>query len=151
MIENKSVLKQMEGKMNKLQMVYAASLIDSLRMYDQFGITDDVIEKKYKEQLIMGKHKLSQLQIENKAEVFTKLKDLFGCANWEISKSKNKLTASATNCMLCSFAKKANVSAPCNLFCLDPMEGLIKGLDPSSTYQVNSTLWNDNKCIVEVE
>jgi hypothetical protein len=49
-----------------------------------------------------------------------------------------------------SIAKKMNAPAPCSLYCLDPMEGMVKGLDPQADFSVEETLWNGEKCRVRV-
>jgi hypothetical protein len=52
--------------------------------------------------------------------------------------------------MLCGAAKKMNAGCPCNIFCLDAMEGMIKGLDPALNYKVESTLYSDGYCQAKV-
>ena len=37
------------------------------------------------------------------------------------------------------------------LHCLDPMEGMIKGLHPEAKFIVEETLWNGTKCSIKVQ
>lgn len=46
--------------------------------------------------------------------------------------------------------KKIGDQSPCNIYCLDPMEGMIKGIDSDLTYDVMETLWSSQKCKVDV-
>jgi hypothetical protein len=119
-------------------------------MYDQFHITEQITKRKLIEQLNLGKQKVSQLQVENEKDIFNKLNNLFGCANWEVTESKSKITATTSTCFLCNIAKKMNTSSPCKLFCLDPMMVLIKGLHQDNEFVVKETMWDTNRCVVEI-
>ena len=37
---------------------------------------------------------------------------------------------------------------PCRLYCLDPFEGMVKGLDPNATFIVKETLFKGQRCRV---
>jgi hypothetical protein len=37
------------------------------------------------------------------------------------------------------------------LHCLDPMEGMVKGLEPGAGFYVRETLWDGRKCRIDVE
>jgi len=52
--------------------------------------------------------------------------------------------------MLCSMAKKMGAQCPCNIHCLDPMEGMVKGIDQGFSYEVQETLWSGQKCRLAV-
>jgi hypothetical protein len=91
-----------------------------------------------------------QVLINIAAAYNMKLSELFGCANWAIKNEEESLTAEATGCMLCNIAKKMGAPCPCNIHCLDPMEGMIKGFDPDLNYDVKETLWSGQKCSVNV-
>lgn len=53
-------------------------------------------------------------------------------------------------CMFCAMAKKMGAQSPCNIYCMDPMEGMIKGIAQGLTYDVLETLWSGSRCKVEV-
>ncbi len=84
-------------------------------------------------------------------EVFIRLSEIFNCASWEIISEPGGFSAEAKACKLCGFAKKIGAQKPCNLYCLDPMEGMVKGLDNNLNFIVQETLWDGQKCKVEVK
>jgi hypothetical protein len=141
---------ELEQKLKLLQIVYASALADSTLRMGKEGVLEKVTQEKRKEQLMSGKARAAQFKIEKPEEVFMKLSELFGCANWAIKNEEESLTAEATGCMLCNIAKKMGAPCPCNIHCLDPMEGMIKGFDPDLNYDVKETLWSGQKCSVNV-
>jgi hypothetical protein len=141
---------ELEKKVKLLQIVYAGALADSTLRMGKEGILEKVAAEKREEQMLTGKLRASQFGIEKPEEVFTKLADLFACANWTIKNDEKGFTAEASGCMLCAMAKKMGAQSPCNIFCLDPMEGMIKGIDQGLAYEVLETLWSGQKCKVTV-
>ena len=51
-------------------------------------------------------------------------------------------SAESSSCILCGLAKKRKAPSPCMLYCLDPMEGLVKGVEPNAGFSVEDTLWH---------
>jgi hypothetical protein len=141
---------ELEKKNRLLQTIYAGALVDSIQQFSQEGILKKVESRKKDEQMLSGKMRAAQFGITQPEDVFHRLADIFGCANWDVQHFDNGFTAVATNCMLCAFAKKIGTPSLCNLYCLDPMEGMIKGVDPNLQYKVETTLWNNNECSVKV-
>lgn len=133
-----------------LQRMYAGVLADAVLQLGKEGILERVTERKRDEQLKTGKQKAAQFQISTPKSVFANLSELFGCANWKITPQESGFLAENKGCMLCEFLKKMGNHSPCNLYCLDPMEGMIKGIAPESEFTVYSTLWNRPSCTVEV-
>jgi hypothetical protein len=134
-----------------LQTVYAAALADMVVQLQRENILEKVTERKRQEQMLTGKMRAGQFGVTQPEEVFTKLAELFACANWVITKNLDgSFTAQSTVCKLCAFAKKMGAAAPCQLYCLDPMEGMVKALKPDSVYAVEETLWNGTKCSIRV-
>lgn len=140
----------LERKVKLLQIVYAGAMADSALRMGKEGILEKVTAEKREEQMLTGKIRAAQFGIGKPEEVFTKLAELFGCANWTVESNNEGFTAEATGCMLCTMAKKIGAQCPCNIHCLDPMEGMVKGVDPGLTYDVVETLWSSNKCKVDV-
>lgn len=140
-----------EKKIKLLQMIYARALADSVLRLDMEGILLKVTADKKQEQLAGGKLRAGQLGIHRPIEVFSILPEIFGCANWKAEQENEGFIATATNCMLCGLSKKLETGSPCNIYCLDAMEGLIRGLDESAEYNVISTLWSQNECKVVVK
>jgi hypothetical protein len=92
------------------------------------------------------------LGIQNAEEVFPKLSALMGCADWSLEKAEDGggFTATASRCMLCAMAMKLGTQSPCRIYCLDPMEGMVKGLDENAAFEVQSTLYEGSSCRVAV-
>ena len=114
------------------------------------GILEKVTSEKREEQILTGKSRAAKFGMEKPEEVFLKLSELFGSANWSVKSDDTGFSAEATGCMLCAMAKKMGAQSPCNIYCLDPMEGMVKGIDPNLTFEVVETLWSGNKCKVHV-
>ena len=139
-------------KVRVLQAIYAGALADSVLRLGSEGVLEKVTQQKRAEQLLGGKARAAQLGFEDAEEVFTKLSDLMGCANWTVSENKNGegFTATASRCMLCAMAKKMKTQSPCRIYCLDPMEGMVKGLEENTSFDVQSTLYEGPQCRVIV-
>jgi hypothetical protein len=133
-----------------LQVAYAAVLAEATAQFAREGILERVVERKRAEQMVTGKMKAAQFGITTPEEVFTRLSEIFNCALWTISPENGGFAAEARACKLCAIAKKMNAPAPCWLYCLDPMQGMVKGLDPQAEFKVEETLWNGEKCRVKV-
>ncbi len=142
---------EIEKKLKSLQIMYAGVLADAVLQFEKAGIMEKVTADKRQSQFLTGKAGAASLGITKPEEVFTVLADIFGCANWRIIKEENGFTAEATNCMLCALAKKMNAPSPCWIYCLNPMEGMVKGLNPDLSYEVIETLWEGKSCRIEVE
>lgn len=134
-----------------LQMAYAGALADTVLQFSKEGVLARVTERKRLEQLATGKQRLAAFGITKPEEVFLKLSEIFGCARWEIvNDSAESFLAQSSSCTLCAIAKKVGAPNPCNLYCLDPMEGLLKAIAPAAAYTVESTLWEGKQCRVKV-
>jgi hypothetical protein len=137
-------------KLQMLRTFYAGALADSVLRFDRNGILDAVTAEKRREQLLSGKARAAQLGITDAQSVFEVLSGIFGCADWRTEATESGFTATASRCMLCAFAKKMGTQSPCGIYCLDPMEGMVKGLEEGAEYKVESTLWADGACRVSV-
>ena len=139
---------QNEKKIQLLQLTYAAVLADATAQFAKENVLQNVIQRKKAEQMATGKMKAGQFGITSPQAVFTRLAEVFNCAAWEIESSGQWFVAETPSCKLCAIAKKINAPAPCYLYCLDPMEGMVKGLNPNATFIVEETLWEGKKCRV---
>lgn len=139
-----------EKKLQLLQMIYAGALADFVNQLGKEGVLDSVAARKKAENMVLGKTRATQFGITSPEEVFTRLSDLFNCVKWTITGTEDGFTAEGNACMLCGIAKKIGAPSPCNIYCLDPMEAMVKGLDPDTEYTVKETLWDGQKCLVEV-
>lgn len=139
-----------EKRVKMLEVAYAGALADTVRILNNEGILDKVTEQKKKEQMALGRQQAERFGVQKPEEVFIRLSEIFNCASWEIKHDDNGFTAESKVCLLCALAKKMGTACPCNMYCLNPMEGMVKGIQPGSTYTVRETLWNGSKCSIEV-
>jgi hypothetical protein len=133
-----------------LQMAYAGALADAVLQMGREGVLDSVTARKREEQLSSGKMRAAQFGITRPEEAFLKLYEIFGCSNWKITPDANGFTAQTSTCMLCAMAKKLGAPSPCNLYCLNPMEGIVKAVKSGAEYRVEETLWDGTRCSVRV-
>jgi hypothetical protein len=133
-----------------LQMAYAGVLADAVTQLGKEGVLEAVTTRKHQEQLATGKVRAAQFGIEQPEEAFLKLYEIFGCSNWNIAEVPGGFTAQTKTCMLQAIAKRMGAPSPCRLYCLNPMEGIIKGLKNEAGYTVEETLWDGQKCTVRV-
>ncbi len=141
---------QNEKDIQILQMTYAAVLADATAQLAKENVLKNVTQRKKAEQMATGKMKAEQLGVTSPEAVFTRLAEVFNCAVWEIQNGEEEFVAETATCKLCAVAKKISAPAPCYLYCLDPMEGMIKGLNPSADFVVEETLWRGEKCRIRV-
>jgi hypothetical protein len=141
---------EIEKKLVILQNVYAAALADSVLRMGKGGILDKVTVQKRQEQILTGKMRAQQLGVTRPDEVFLKLSEIFDCARWEIKAEANGFLAENKVCKLCAISKKMGAPNPCHIYCLDPMEGMIKGLDANLKFEVAETLWEGTACKVNI-
>lgn len=137
-------------KISLLQRTYASALVDSADQFSRNGITDKVLESKNALRNHTARAMNSVLKVTEPQEVFTKLGELFGCADWKVEKNNSGFTAVARGCMMCAIAKKSGAASPCRLYCLDPMESIVKACSPEATYKAESTLYDGDCCRVKV-
>jgi len=135
-----------EKRLKMLQLFYAAVLADSVRRYSEAGILADVEAQKEKEQRMAAKGQLAQLQISTPAGVFNTFSEVFGCISWDLEEREEKLTARGQTCLLCAIAKKMNLPRPCNIYCINPVRAQVESLEGGYRLNVESTLWESDKC-----
>ncbi len=133
-----------------LQLTYAAQLADTTVQYGRAGIIDTVTEQRRAQRLASGAAQATQMGIAEPREAFTATAELFGCADWSVSDDDDGFVATAGRCLLCGMVKKADGPSPCRLFCLDAIEGLVRGLAPGAEFDVQETLFDGGRCRVRV-
>ena len=151
-----------------LQLTYAAQLADSVRQYENAGVLGRVTAERRTARLASGAAQAAQLGIAEPAAAFTTSAALFGCADWTIEADETKrvdedagarsgeaeaapaFVATARTCLLCAMVKKADGPSPCRLYCLDPIEAMVRGLSPNTAFQIEETLYEGEQCRVRV-
>lgn len=130
--------------------MYAGVLADAVKHMGAAGVLAPIQAAKRQEQLQTGKMRAAQLGITRPQEAFTRLSEIFDCADWEVTPEQDGFTAQAQRCMLCVLAQKMKAPSPCRIYCLDPLEGLITGIEPNARMQVEDTLYRGQRCRVRV-
>lgn len=139
-----------EMRVKALENAYIGVLVDSLYNFSKHGVLDKVTEDKRTVQMLTGKKLAEQFGITKPEDVFIVLSKVFNCTSWEIRQSENGFEARAKGCKLCSYAKKIGSESPCNIYCLNPMEGMVKGIDSQLDFKTSETLWKGKECRVNV-
>ncbi|MBU7008421.1 hypothetical protein [Phosphitispora fastidiosa] len=139
-----------ENRLKVLQNLYVGVLVDSVRRYTAAGILDKVTEEKRNEQLVQGAQIAKSLNIQKPEEGFTLLAEITNCARWETTEGPEGIVMETGSCRLCAFAKNLATGCPCHIYCLNPMEGMLKGLDSGYDFIVEETLWHGAKCRVRI-
>lgn len=144
-----------EKKLALMQNTYAASIAESVNTYEKLKVLDYVVEKKKERQPQTAPYINQQLGVETVEDVFIKLSDAFGCAEWNIEKLTDGYCATATMCKLCSLSKKMGGANPCNGWCLDPMFAMITAVSggkiDNDKITVKSTLMDGEGCKVIIK
>jgi hypothetical protein len=134
-----------------LQITYAAQLADAVRQYGQAGILERVTAEKREERRRTAAAQAAQLGITLPQAAFATSAELFGCADWTVTETGDaSFDATATRCLLCAMVKKAGGPRPCHIFCLDPIEAMVRGLQPEARFEILETLYESDHCRVRV-
>jgi len=139
-----------EKRLALLQYLYAASIAETVNTYERMNALDGIVARRKERQALSAPALNQQLGVENAEDVFMKLSEVFGCANWTVEKTDDGYTAAATACRLCALSKKMGGAGPCRGWCLDPMEAMISALDDGAEMRVESTLMNGPCCTVRI-
>jgi len=145
---------EIEKKLALLQNTYAASIAETVNTYEKMKVLDYVVEKKKERQAQTAPLMNRQLGVESIDEVFTKLAEIFGCADWKVEKVTDGYIAKAGSCKLCTLSKRMGGANPCNGWCLDPMKAMITAVTDntvgSDKITVKSTLMTGDCCEVHI-
>lgn len=139
-----------EKKLAMMQNTYALSIAETVNTYEKLKVLESIVETRKNRQAQTAAYLNQQLGIQNVEDVFYKLADIYGCANWSVQKTEEGYVATATSCKLCAFAKKMGGANPCNGWCLDPMIAMITALrkTDAESITVKSTLMTEDHCEV---
>ena len=96
--------------------------------------------------MLTGKAKAAQFGITRPGEVFQALSEIFDCARWGVRAEPGGFPAEPKGRKLCAIARRMGASSPCYVYCLDPMERMIKGLAPDMEFAFTETLWRGSGC-----
>ena len=136
----------LEQKVKILQMFYASALADSVVRYGNEGILEKITGQKKAEQMKTGSSLAERLGITEPKQSFIKIQEIYGCANWVCTETEGGFEAVCTACMLCAISKKMGQFSPCRIYCLSPLEAVLKAVAPGSEFSVTQTLWDSDRC-----
>ncbi len=142
-----------EKKLALLQYVYAASLAEAVNTYGRMNVLDSIVEKRKGRQAQSAPVMNQQLGVSSVEDVFKKLSEVFGCANWTVEQTNDGYTAVATACKLCALSKKMGGANPCHGWCLDPMFAMVSAVSGISEgdVTVESTLMDGCCCKIVIK
>lgn len=143
-----------DSRLAVLQNTYAASVAETVNTYEKLRMLDSIVEKRKERQRQTAPLLNQQLGIETVEDVFSKLSEIFGCANWVVEKTNDGYVATATTCKLSALSKRMGGANPCSGWCLDPMFAMIAAVSKidCENLVVESTLMDGNCCkIVLIE
>jgi hypothetical protein len=132
-----------------LRGMYAGALADATTQMARAGVLEQVTARKREEQMATGAARARQMGLTDPLQVPAVLSEVFRCADWKAEPTATGFVAEARTCMLCGLAKKMGGARPCEIYCLHPMEGMIRGIDPSLAVTAPETLWDGQKCRLE--
>jgi len=141
----------LEKKVNFLENIYIGVLADSVYHYTKENVLHRIIEEKKTEQLKSGSQLVQFLGIKKAEDVFTVSEEVFNCAKWEIVKTESGFIAITKFCKLCSLCKKNGTDKPCDIYCLNPFEGMIKGINKAYGFDILKTLWDNTECKIQIK
>ncbi|MPM07774.1 hypothetical protein SDC9_54082 [bioreactor metagenome] len=116
---------EIEKRLTMLQNTYAASIAEIVNTYDRLKVLDTIVEKRRLRQAQTAPYINEQLGITCVEDVFIKLSEVYGCANWSVEKAEEEYIATASTCKLCALSKKMGGASPCSGWCLDPMTAML--------------------------
>lgn len=141
---------EIEKRLTMLQNTYAASVAETVNTYDRLKALDTIVERRKERQIQTAPYLNQQLGIESIEDIFYKLSEVYGCANWSVEKTEDGYIATATSCKLCALSKKMSGANPCNGWCLDPMIAMLSAVSKidAKHIAIESTLMNGDCCKV---
>lgn len=142
----------LEKRFALLQNTYAMSIAETVNTYDKLKELDTIVERRKERQAQTAPLLTQQLGIETVEDVFYKLSEIYGCANWLVEKKDDGYIATAGSCKLCAFSKKMGGANPCHGWCLDPMLAMITAVAKlnAGSIVVENTLMTGDSCKVLV-
>jgi len=143
---------ELEERLAMLQTTYAASVAETVNTYEKLKVLNTIVERRKERQTQAAPYLNQQLGIQRIEDVFYKLSEIYGCANWSVERTENGYTATATSCKLCALSKKMGGANPCNGWCLDPMIAMISAVSKidARNIRVESTLMSGDCCKLSI-
>lgn len=139
-----------EMKNDILRQVLFMTMIDSLKNYEKHGILEQVEKSKIERDLAEGPAKVKKYGLTSAEQFLQFSTDTFNCTKWDIQTDEDGFTATTKGCVVCGMAKQMNAPNPCEMTCISPSRGVVKGINKDHNFEVQETLWESDKCIFKV-
>jgi hypothetical protein len=130
--------------------LYMGLQAETMARYAKAGILGETEKEKKALSFASGGKTTQMLGVTKPEEAFTKPSAIADCASWDIAGDGNGMKAVCGGCKLVAMCKQFGTPSPCRMYCLNPIEGMIKALKPEAVFMVKSTLWAGENCTVEV-
>lgn len=140
-----------EMKNDVLRQVLFMTMVNSLKNYEQNGILEKVVQEKIEQDLREGPAKVQHYGLTSAEQFLQFSTDTFACAHWAFERDAQGVTATTKGCVVCGMAKQAGAPSPCELTCISPVRGVIKGLNPNNQFEVKETLWESDRCVFRID
>jgi len=130
--------------------LYTALQAETMARYGKAGIVPEIEEEKRGQSLASGAKNAQMLGVSEPEEAFSVPAAITECASWDIVSMDNGLSATCRGCRLIGMCKAVSTPSPCRMYCLNPIRGMVEALRPGARFEVQSTLWESDRCHVEV-
>lgn len=100
--------------------------------------------------MLAGKAKAALFGNTRPEQIFQAHSEILDRATWVVRGEPSGFWAEAKACKPCAIAREMSAPSPCHICCLDPTEGMIKGLAPDMEFAVTETHWSGSKCQMEI-
>ena len=140
-----------ERKIQTLQNFYVAAIADAAFQFTSEGVMQGVEKRKKAMQAKTAHNMIQSLGIVKMEDAFLKTAELINCAGWVIENNDKGFKAVSKTCKLAAIAKKMGSESPCNMYCLNPLETMVKAVNPDVLFETKSTLWDEKECRVDVK
>lgn len=133
-------------KISVLQLVFAGQIIKEFELIRKKYALTTLLKNEERNALRAAPGRLKQLGLHSVPGVFNFISTVPGFAQWRKRISGNKRTYVTEACKLRDIARYTGCPQPCKLYCIVPIEALLKGLDRRYSIEVQSTLWDGEHC-----
>ncbi len=137
---------EQQMKINTLRQVILIQAVEALRNYTEQGVLDKVIADKQKRDIRDGANRAKLFGITKPEQILALNSELYDCAVWDIKNDGEDVVAVADSCKMCTMVKDAGLPSPCALFCINPVDGVVRGVTGNYKLKVEETLWNGDCC-----
>jgi hypothetical protein len=84
---------EIEKLLTMLQNTYAASVAETVNAYEKLKVFETIVERPRERQLQTAPYLNQQLDIQSIEDIFYKLSEIYGCANWTVKKNEDGYVA----------------------------------------------------------